>query len=68
MFDINVRYAQYFYGMGTFATCLEVICPQPTNNLSSFVCSTTTFIDFINYFTPTPIDKWPKLSLNKEFI
>ena len=57
MFDINIRYAQYFYGMGPLATCLEVICPQPTNNLSSFVCSTTTFIDFINYFTPTPIDK-----------
>ena len=57
----------YFYGMDILGTCWEVICQEATNNLPSFVCTTATFIDFINYFTPTSVDKRRKMNENKRF-
>ena len=35
----------------------QVICQEATNNLLSFVSTSATFIDFINYLTPTAVDK-----------
>ena len=44
-----------------------VICQEGTIKLFSFVSITAVFIDFINYFTPTLVDKRPKLNISSSY-